>query len=101
MISNISTILYIISTCEQRFSNKILQTGTAACKIDADGDFLPFRYTLWLQSDDDEFEDHEEASYIQRVDQESVYFVTGNFTILDTGSLELVISSCKNLKLFL
>ena len=36
-------------------------------------------------------------SYAQKLDQKSVYFVTGKFTILDTESLELAISSCKDL----
>jgi len=48
MIANISTV---ISTCEQHIPNKIFQTGSAACKIDGDGDFT-FRYTLWLSLND-------------------------------------------------
>lgn len=36
-------------------------------------------------------------SYAQKLDQKSAYFVTGKFTILDTGSLELAIFSCRDL----
>ena len=40
MIANLSTILYIMSVSEQVLSNKILQKGTAACKINSAGDIL-------------------------------------------------------------
>lgn len=98
MIANISTVLYIISTCEQHFSNKVLQTGSAACKIDTDGDFLNFRYTSWLPLDSTELDDNDiENLYVHKFNQDSVYFITGKFTILDNGLLELVVSSCKSL----
>jgi len=96
MIANVSIIVYIISTCEQHISNKILQTGSAACKIDGDGNFTTFRYTLWLPLNDAEPEDTEDA-YIRKFTQESVYFITGKFTMLDNGLLELIVSSCKEL----
>ena len=98
MIANISTVLYIISTCEQHFSNKVLQTGSAACKIDTDGDFLNFRYTSWLPLDST-------LNWMITILKtcmftnltKTVYFITGKFTILDNGLLELVVSSCKSL----
>lgn len=96
MIANISTVLYIISTCEQHISNRILQTGSAACKIDGDGDFTTFRYTLWLPLNDTEPEDTEDT-YIQKVTQDSVYFITGKFAMLENGLLELAVSSCREL----
>ena len=96
MIANISTILYVLSI----LTNKILQRGTAACKTDSDGGFLTFLYTLWLPLDNDEFGDSDtKDSYIQKFHQNSVYFVTGKFTMLANGSLELVISSCKDLQI--
>lgn len=39
-----------------------------------------------------ELEDTEDT-YIQKFTQDSVYFITGKFTMLDNGLLELAISS--------
>ncbi|CAG8607091.1 5659_t:CDS:2 [Paraglomus occultum] len=69
---------------------------SAACKIDGDGDFTTFRYTLWLPLNDTEPEDTEDT-YIQKFTQDSVYFITGKFTMLENGLLELVVSSCREL----
>jgi len=94
--SSKSLILYIVSTCEQHFSNKFLQNGAAAVN----------RRWWWLSNlpvhiiftiRRYEFENYEKVSYAQKLDQKSVYFVTGKFTILDTGLLELAISSCNGL----
>src|SRR5438105_4494913 len=99
MIANVSTVVYVISICEQHLSNKILQTGSAACKIDDDGDFTTFQYTLWLPLlNNAEVKNTEiEDTYIQKFTQESVYFVTGKFTMLNNGLLELAVSSCREL----
>ena len=46
--------------------------------------------------DSAELDDNDiENLYIHKFDQDSVYFVTGKFTMLNNGLLELVVSSCK------
>ncbi|CAG8669992.1 2039_t:CDS:1, partial [Paraglomus occultum] len=65
---------------------------SAACKIDTDGDFLNFQYKLWLPLDSAELDDNDiENTYIHKFNQDSVYFITGKFTILDNGLLELAV----------
>jgi hypothetical protein len=94
MITNISTILYIVSTCEQHISNKILQTGCPLLvKLTGDGDFITFRYTLWLPLLDNAEPEDTEDTYVQKFTQDSAYFITGKFTMLDGGLLELVVSA--------
>src|SRR6185369_4204491 len=38
-----------------------------------------------------------EDTYSQKFTQDSVYFITGKFTMLDNGLLELIVSSCREL----
>lgn len=98
MIANLSTILYITSISEQSLANKILQRGTAACKINSCGDSLTVQLTLWLPSDNHQSENSDcEDSYVQKFYQDAIYFVTGKFAMLANGSIELVISSSKRL----
>jgi len=92
MIAHLSTILYIISTTEQPLPKKILQKGIAACKTNNNGDFLTFKYTLWLPNTT-----NDNDNYIEKIRQETTYFTTGKFTMLPDKTLELVISSCKTL----
>jgi len=101
MIANLSTVLYVTSISEQSLSNKILQKGTAACKINSDGDFLNIQFTLWLPYNNNESsedaEDAEEDYYVEKIYEDTICFVTGKFKMLNNGSLELVLSSCKSL----
>jgi len=89
-VALIEVSLYIVSTCEQHFSNEILQTGAVACKRWLSN--LPVHIIVTIR-----WYKFSKVSYAQKLDQKSVYFVTGNFTILDTEPLELAISSCKDL----
>ena len=99
MIANLSTILYIMSVSEQVLSNKILQKGTAACKINSAGDILNIQFTLWLPNSHKESEESEEDCHVQKIQPDTVFFLTGKFAMLPNGSLELVVSSCKNLQI--
>ena len=99
MIANLSTILYIMSVSEQVLSNKILQKGTAACKINSAGDILNIQFTLWLPNSHKESEENEEDCHVQKIQPDTVCFLTGKFAMLPNGSLELVVSSCKNLQI--
>ena len=74
MIANLSTILYVTSISEQLLSNKILQKGTAACKINNGGDFLNIQFTLWLPSSS---EDDDGDYYAEKIYEDTICFVTG------------------------
>src|SRR6185369_11250046 len=69
-------------------SNKILQKGTAAYKIN-------IQFTLWLPSNN--MNHGEEDYYVEKIYEDTICFVTGKFKMLNNGSLELVLSSCKSL----
>ena len=99
MIANLSTILYITSVSEQVLSNKILQRGTAACKTNSAGDVLNIQFTLWLPNSHGQSEESEEDCHVQKIHPDIVYFLTGKFSMLTNGSLEVVVSSCKHLEI--
>jgi predicted membrane protein len=99
MIANLSTILYIMSVSEQVLSNKILQKGTVACKLNSAGDILNIQFTFWLPNNHKKSEESEEDCHVQKIKSDTVCFLTGKFAMLPNGSLELVVSSCKTYKL--
>jgi len=39
----------------------------------------------------------EEDYYVEKIHEDTICFVTGKFKMLNNGSLELVLSSCKSL----
>jgi len=84
---------------EQVLSNKILQRGTAACKTNSAGDVLNIQFTLWLPNSHGQSEESEEDCHVQKIHPDIVYFLTGKFSMLTNGSLEVVVSSCKHLEI--
>ena len=79
--------LYIYYMWHPSLSNKILQKGTAAYKIN-------IQFTLWLPSNN--MNHGEEDYYVKKIYEDTICFVTGKFKMLNNGSLELVLS-CKSL----
>src|SRR5437763_7546973 len=73
--------------CHPSLSNKILQKGTAAYKIN-------IQFTLWLPSNN--MNHGEKDYYVEKIYEDTICFVTGKFKMLNNGSLELVLS-CKSL----
>jgi len=88
-----------MSVSEQVLSNKILQQGTAAYKINSAGDILNIQFTLRLPNSHKKSEESEEDCHVQKIQPDTVFFLTGKFAMLPNGSLELVVSSCKNLQI--
>ena len=41
----------------------------------------------------------EEDYYVEKIYEDTIYFVTGKFKMLNNESLELVLSSCKSLRI--
>ena len=87
MIANLSTILYIMSVSEQVLSNKILQKGTAACKINSAGDILNIQFTLWLPNSHKESEESEEDCHVQKIQPDTVFFSLANSLCCPTDLL--------------
>jgi hypothetical protein len=88
-----------MSVSEQVLSNKILQKGTVACKLNSAGDILNIQFTLWLPNNHKKAEESEEDCHVQKIKPDAVCFLTGKFAMLPNRSLELVVSSCKNLQI--
>jgi len=104
MIATLNAFIFVLSEKHEIISSKIPQKGQAVSKINTN-DHQMYNYTIFvpLPSSDNneskETEDEDENEVLETFQTGSVYHVDGKFTPNSDGSLDLIITSNRPLKL--
>jgi hypothetical protein len=99
MISNITTILYILSVSDEIINNGTLQKGTAVSRVDGNDELQIYKYSNYLtsasQTDSDSSDDIATTSF----EKDNMYLTTGKFCISSDDSISVTIISSVHIAL--
>lgn len=100
MISNITTVLYILNVSDEIINNGTLQKGTAVSRVDGNEDLQIYKYINYLtsasQTDSDSSDDSIATTTFEK---DNIYLVTGKFCVSPDDSINVTIISSVHITL--
>jgi hypothetical protein len=95
MIANIMTIFYVLTVSNEIVNNGTLQKGTAVSRIDEEDGFQLYKYSNYLTSVNNADPDSSASDSIETTsfEEENMYLMTGKFSIIPDGSINVIIIS--------
>jgi hypothetical protein len=99
MISNITTILYVLSVSDEIINNGTLQKGTAVSRVDGYEGLQIYKYTNYLtltsQTNSDSSDDIATISF----EKDNMYLIMGKFCIFQDDSINVTIITSVHINL--
>jgi hypothetical protein len=99
MISNITTILYILNVSDEIINNGTLQKGTAVSRVYGNEDLQIYKYTNYLTSTSQTNSDSNEDIATTSFEKDNMYLVTGKFCVSQDDSINVIIISSVHIAL--
>src|SRR5579862_8240932 len=99
MISNITTILYVLSVSDEIINNGTLQKGTAVSRVDAYEGLQIYKYTNYLTSTNQTNSDSSDDIATISFEKDNMYLITGKFCIFQDDSINVTIISSVHVSL--
>ncbi|RIA83572.1 hypothetical protein C1645_833620 [Glomus cerebriforme] len=91
MITNIMTILYILSISNESINNRTLQKGTVISQIDDDDRYQIYKYLNYVNLSDNTDSDLNVSFELIPFEEENMYLISGKFCIAEDGSINVTI----------